>query len=141
IDGRDNKLHQELVQHLRPAVKRLENNISFENPLKDEIYNKYSELFKIVKENIDIIEHFFDIEFTDDELSYIVLLFASSYERNKKTINVRPSVIIVCKEGISTSSILKSQLEQQFDINILKTYSKNNFLELYKNDNELNFDF
>lgn len=141
IDSNDNRLHQEIIQHLRPAIKRLEKKISFENPLKDEIYKKYSELYIITKNNISIIEHFFEIKFTEDELSYIVLLFASSYERNKKTFEISPSVVIVCKEGISTSSILKSQLEQQFDINVLATYSKSKFSENMNKSKEINFDF
>lgn len=141
IDSNDNQLYQEIIQHLRPALKRLEKNIFFENPLKAEIYERYPELTVIVKENISIIEHFYNINFTDDELSYMVLLFASSYERNKQRLNIKPSVVIVCKEGISTSSILKSQLERNFDINILGTYSKSKFLEDMSSLGEIEFDF
>jgi len=141
IDSNDSRLHEEIIQHLRPTINRLEEDISFKNPLKNEIYENYPGLSKIIKENINIIENFYNIKFTEDELSYIVLLFASSFERNKKYLKIKPSVVIVCTEGISTSSILKSQLEQQFDINILAIYSKSKFLEVISNPEKINFDF
>lgn len=134
----DRQLYEELMQHLRPALNRLKKNIKYENPLKNEIQERFPHLTRVVKQNIHSIENYYKVTFSADELSYIVLLFAASMKRNEVNNGFISNVAVVCQEGISTSSILRSQLEQQFNIDVIDIYSKYRFEQ---NQPKHNYDY
>lgn len=134
----DRQLYEELMQHLRPALNRLKKNIKYENPLKDEIQERFLHLTRAVKQNIHSIENYYKVVFSADELSYLVLLFAASMKRNEVNNGRVSNVAVVCQEGISTSSILRSQLEQQFNIDVIDIYSKYRFEQ---NQPKHNYDY
>lgn len=138
IDPNDSRLFEELVQHLKPSINRMKRNIQYENPLKEEVKQNYFEIFQTVNKNINLVENYYSVIFTDHEISYITLIFASAYERNNKDKSYSPKVIIVCQEGISTSSLLETQLKNLFSIDVVATYSVNKFNKVKK---DLTYDF
>ncbi|RIP37110.1 PRD domain-containing protein [Staphylococcus gallinarum] len=120
----DNKLLNGLVVHLRPAIHRLQFEMSHLNPLNDEIHKEYEQLIESIKRHIWGIEELFRISFTEDELSYITLHFASAIERISKRSSKTIKVILLCGSGIGTSQLLKSRLDHIYpELEIVDAYS------------------
>jgi len=126
----DEELYKGLYQHIRPAIYRLLNNIHFENPIKDDVIEKYPKLYIEVKKNLSKFETIYKVGFNSDEVTYIVLLFASAIEKQLNKFHKKPNIAVVCQEGVSTASILKSELNKNFDLSIVGTYSKDYFLKI-----------
>lgn len=120
---RDDTLFLGIINHLRPAYKRAKMNEYITNPILGYIKEKYPMLHDKVLKRIKILESQLAVKFSEHEVSYFTLLFASSYERNKKTIETKSRVIIVCHAGMSTSEILKTRMVSNFNVDILGTFS------------------
>lgn len=134
----DEQLFNGLMIHMRPAYYRLLNGKSQDNPLLYEIEKNYKTINDVVIKNLIKVEKSLDLEFTRDEASYITMYFAAAIERNRNVYFIRPKVVIVCDSGISTSQILKSQIEQRFEfevVEVLDLRSLDDFLE----DNEVDY--
>ena len=71
----DKHLFNSLFQHLCACEYRNRNNISLDNPLKDELKNNYKDLFEIVKAVIIDVNEPDVIMPSDDEIAYVMLHF------------------------------------------------------------------
>ncbi|WP_394235320.1 BglG family transcription antiterminator [Niallia oryzisoli] len=105
----DFSLFQGLLAHMEPSIFRLRKGLSSFNPLTEEIKKKYPLLFLAVSNSV--VKEFKDIEFTDDEIAYIVLHFGSALELRKEEVQVR--ALIVCPTGIGTSKMLASRIKKE----------------------------
>ena len=120
----DNKLLTGLIVHLRPAIHRLQFEMSHPNPLKNEVQKEYVQLIDSIKRHIWGIEEQFHVSFTEDELSYITLHFASAMERISKQDSKTIKVILLCGSGIGTSQLLKSRLDHIYpELEVVDAYS------------------
>ncbi|PTF05455.1 PTS sugar transporter subunit IIA, partial [Staphylococcus equorum] len=64
------------------------------------------------------------IDFTDDELSYITLHFASAIERISAVTTNAIKVVLLCGSGIGTSQLLKSRMDHIYpELEIVDAYS------------------
>lgn len=122
----DSKLYEGLLNHLRPAYKRAAAGLWVENPLFDYVTESFPELNQAVTRAANVLEDELKVKFNEHEISYFTLFFASVIERNKKQIRRKPNVMIVCHAGISTSDVLRSRLQANFDVNIIGTFSVRN---------------
>ncbi|PWG68327.1 PTS sugar transporter subunit IIA, partial [Enterobacter mori] len=66
----DRKLLNGLIVHLRPAIHRMLFDMTHQNPLNEEIHNQYRHIVEGIQRHMWGIEENFQIEFTDDEISY-----------------------------------------------------------------------
>ncbi|WP_191090589.1 BglG family transcription antiterminator [Niallia endozanthoxylica] len=105
----DFSLFQGLMAHMEPSIFRLRKGLSSFNPLTEEIKKNYPLLFLAVSKSV--AKEFNNIEFTDDEMAYIVLHFGSALELRKEEIQVR--ALIVCPTGIGTSKMLASRIKKE----------------------------
>ncbi|MBW0767013.1 activator of the mannose operon (transcriptional antiterminator) [Mammaliicoccus lentus] len=120
----DHKLMTGLITHLQPAIHRMTFNMAHSNPLKEEIIDEYQELFHAVKQQIYVLENPFHIEFSDDEVAYLVLHFASSIERLSSEQTTQIKVILLCGSGVGTSQLLKSRIKNIYpEFEILDAFS------------------
>ncbi|MDQ7142585.1 transcription antiterminator [Mammaliicoccus lentus] len=120
----DHKLMTGLITHLQPAIHRMTFNMAHSNPLKGEIIDEYQELFHAVKQQIYVLENPFHIEFSDDEVAYLVLHFASSIERLSSEQTTQIKVILLCGSGVGTSQLLKSRIKNIYpEFEILDAFS------------------
>lgn len=118
----DEALRVGLLNHLRPAYWRVVNHSFIENPMLDFVINQCSELFDVVKASLGIVEQELDIHFPVEEVAFFVLFFAGSLERNKRAATRQTSVIVVCREGLATSQLVRSKLEANFNVNVVGVY-------------------
>ena len=78
---KDDKLFIAIGLHLEPALERLANNQTVENPLKEEIIKRHKEEFNYSKILNDIVKKETDLSFNKDELAFIALHFVVANNR------------------------------------------------------------
>lgn len=130
---KDEKLFRGILTHLKPAYRRTIARELLENPLFDDVINRYPKLYQVVKRVGTIIEQRLDIELPDHEVSFLTLFFAGSLERQRVSLVPKKRVIIVCREGISTSQLLNSRLKNVFDFDVLKVTSVRGAVDFLNN--------
>ena len=133
----DKHLFNSLFQHLCACEYRNRNNISLDNPLKDELKNNYKDLFEIVKAVIIDVNEPDVIIPSDDELAYVMLHFCTAIKRDIK--QIKPlRVLVVCATGIGTAELLSLGLKENFNFEIVDKLAKHQLKdEKYLNDVDL----
>lgn len=126
-------LYDLLVAHMRSAVYRLKTGEVLRNPLKDSLLQNYPDIFKIIRENIGSLEEYIGSEFSEDEMSFMVLYFASVLEKEKaessKGNKVR--VALVCETGGGTVQFMLAKLHALDEmIDIVSVSSVHNTKEI-----------
>ncbi len=107
--NQDETLFHDLLSHISAAIKRAiapmpESN----NPLLDKILTQYSDLSSSVKEKLT---HIFPmIHFLPNEIVYIVIHFASAFERQPKVQELK--ALVICSSGVGTAKILESRIRK-----------------------------
>lgn len=105
----DTTLFYDLMAHLSAALKRSVAPIpQMNNPLLEKIKIKYTELYQILEESLANV--FPETVFLLNEVAYIVIHFASTYEKKSKTKKL--SVLVICSSGIGTAKILENRLKK-----------------------------
>ena len=109
----DEQLKNGLIQHLKPMLVRLQQNIKLENPLIDEIKNQYAEVFRLVKHYFNQLPNLNNYDVNDDEWGYLALHFLASIEKLKN--DQKAKVLIICATGLGSAQLLKNRVEREFD--------------------------
>lgn len=109
----DEQLKNGLIQHLKPMLVRLEQNIKLENPLIDEIKDQYLEVFMLVKRYLSQLPSLNKYKVNDDEWGYLALHFLASLEKLKN--EQKAKVLIICATGVGSAQLLKSRVQSEFD--------------------------
>lgn len=105
----DQTLFQDVLAHLSAAIHRNKAPMpESSNPLLEKIYQEFTELSHAVQGNMEIL--FPENHFHSNEILYVVIHFASAYERNPKSQSL--NVLIICSSGIGTAKILESRLKK-----------------------------
>ncbi len=106
---KDEQLFNDMLTHMSAALKRsltvLPNMV---NPLLQKIQEKYSTLTDAVTDGL--AEVFPEYHFTEDELGYVVIHFATSLERHPSGKGL--FVLVLCSSGIGTARILESRIKK-----------------------------
>ncbi|MFT9098691.1 BglG family transcription antiterminator [Liquorilactobacillus sp.] len=132
IDECDANLLNGLVLHLTPAIKRINLGLSIRNPLKDEIKQNFVRAYEKALKLSNTIRRKYNVNFDDDEVSYIALHFQAYFEREKTTF----SVYLVCSSGLGTAQLLKQRLLQNFSnqLEVLRVLSNNEYQNLSEDE-------
>ena len=109
----DEQLKNGLIQHLKPMLVRLQQNIKLENPLIDEIKKQYAEVFRLVKHYFNQLPNLNNYDVNDDEWGYLALHFLASLEKLKN--DQKAKVLIICATGLGSAQLLKNRVEREFD--------------------------
>ncbi|MFD3155380.1 BglG family transcription antiterminator [Haloimpatiens sp. FM7330] len=128
-----NQLIDGLLIHLRPAVYRIKFNLNLENPMFDDIVQKYKQLFLNTKYAARHLSEYIGKNINDQEISYIALHFEAAIENIQSHKNLVPRVIIVCSTGIGTAKMLAVQIKKAFNIEIVNTVSTRAILKIDSN--------
>ncbi len=116
----DAQLFDDLFTHMQAALRRPINLIGKQSfTVLEDMRLKYPELYKVVEHRFKDI---FQIQtISQDELTYFVLHFATSLERNPQP-QKRVTVLVICSSGIGTSRILESRLKQNIpEISVIQS--------------------
>ncbi|WP_318249354.1 BglG family transcription antiterminator [Paenibacillus sp. alder61] len=106
----DRSLRSGLLEHIRPALKRIREGGRIRNPLLSAIRKDYEELFATVREAVDELAG--DLQVPDEEIGFLVMHFGASAERlHQPGRNLR--AILVCSSGLSSSRLLATRLAKE----------------------------
>ncbi|MBT2658819.1 BglG family transcription antiterminator [Bacillus sp. ISL-18] len=121
---------QTLYQHLKPAYFRMKYRIPIDNPLLNQIKSEHKELYTIVKEMLHPIGLLLGITIPEEEVGFITIHFGALLDKPKQAMPKKKQAIVVCPSGISSSLMVKHQLESLFsEITVEKTLSLQEFKE------------
>lgn len=110
----DSQLYYGLVNHLKPAIYRLKNNMSIRNPLLESIKLNYPDIFKSCYNESQILNNTFNIVLNEDEIGFITIHFGAAIERYKLNAP-KLRVLLVCTTGVGSSQLLKYKLKSKFN--------------------------
>jgi len=119
--NQDETLSSDLMTHIDATVKQLDTRMpESHNPLLEKIYHEYTELSQSVQKHLK--EVFPEVDFLENEELYVVIHFASAYERIPKVQKL--SVLIICSSGVGTGKILENRLRKYLPPNSSITISR-----------------
>lgn len=122
----DTELAINLIKHLIPAIRRMKYGIQIENPLLKQIKFEYTREYIIVMTCIEEIEKKQNIKIDQNELGYICLHVVAAVNRHTKERTIK--AILLCDDGLTFHSFLKSKIEHQFnEIKIIKSVPTTDF--------------
>ncbi|GGL57128.1 BglG family transcription antiterminator [Sporolactobacillus putidus] len=124
----------DLANHIKPMLNRINNHIYIKNNLLNEIKLEYGKLLKDIVTISNKAEKIFDIEkINEDESGFIVLYFAKYIEQG----NTQQKVLIMCTSGVGTSELLKVKVKKYFReldiIDVISTAKYQKDIDKYKN--------
>ncbi len=106
-----------LMMHFTPFLLRLQNNMSIENPLLEEIRQHYGELLELTIKYLSKMPIFQSYEITESEWAYLTIHLTAAVERYHKEQKAR--VLVICATGLGSSQMIKNRLEREFGSKIL----------------------
>lgn len=106
-----------LMMHFTPFLLRLQNNMSIENPLLEEIRQHYGELLELTIKYLSKMPIFQSYEITESEWAYLTIHLTAAVERYHKDQKAR--VLVICATGLGSSQMIKNRLEREFGSKIL----------------------
>ena len=114
----DFSLYDVLVDHMKSAVYRTKSGECLKNPFGKEIGRKYPEIFQIIRECVKPLEEYVGNRFQDDEISFLVMYYASMLEKDKmaRMKDEKVSVMLIGGMGRGTMKLLETELERFEDI-------------------------
>jgi lichenan operon transcriptional antiterminator len=113
--GEDNDLIEALLLHLYPLLKRLYFNLQLENPLIEEIYVSYTNVFVVSYTFAEHIRKRYGFGLTRDEIGYIALHFAAHFERaSNRHMEKIKRIVVICATGGGSANLIRLKLESIF---------------------------
>jgi mannitol operon transcriptional antiterminator len=123
----DESLMLGLVDHLRPAINRLQMNLDIRNPLLEKIKETYPDIYELSLKAANIIENELNLKMPESEIGYIAMHFGSSIERLKNNHKIQKRkfrIVVTCTSGIGTSKMLAERIKNEFTrVDIIAVYS------------------
>lgn len=110
---KDKDLLYGIINHLKPTIHRLKNNISLENSILNEFLKNYKPIFEATKKSVYPLEEFIGIPITSDEIAFLGTHFKSAIDKN---FSLEKKILIVCGFGYGTSKLLAQQLKNSYSV-------------------------
>ncbi|MFQ3545622.1 BglG family transcription antiterminator [Halobacillus rhizosphaerae] len=104
-------LEENLISHIKPTFYRLKYGVQIANDLAGTIQETYPDIFDLTKRVMKHLEVYVGKPIPDEEAAYITLHFGGWLTKEKKQVEIKLRAIIVCENGIGTSNMLRTQLE------------------------------
>lgn len=114
----DFALYDLLVDHMKSSVYRMSSGEVLENPFRGEIEKGYPEVFCTVAECLKPLEDYLGVKVPRDEVSFLVMYFASMLERDKleRMRERKVPAVLVCAMGRGTVQLMLAKLKQLEDV-------------------------
>ena len=105
-------LLNQLLTHCKALLFRKTYGIVSNNPLTDQIKDKYADLFAMTKVCLSILENAWSIKMNDDDIAYITIHIGGELVHSE-TKPTPPAVLtLVCDEGIGVQKLFMQQCKQ-----------------------------
>jgi len=131
----DSFLFNGLLNHLKPTIHRIQNNIPLKNSIYSEVMSECPQLFNLVKKSLSCIDELIETSICDEELAFVVLHFKGAIDRHQ-TPQIIKNILLVCGNGLGSSTIIEQQLGNIYNINIIDSIPFHQFERYWKEKGE-----
>ncbi|MCI1903734.1 MAG: PRD domain-containing protein [Enterococcaceae bacterium] len=108
---KSDSIFNDLANHIKPMLNRLENRIRVKNGLLEQIQITYEKIYQDVTEvSKEVSEKFHLEKINPDEAGFITLYFARVIETHQLPIQT----VIMCTTGVGTSELLRTKVSKKF---------------------------
>ncbi|MCR6105425.1 BglG family transcription antiterminator [Salipaludibacillus agaradhaerens] len=116
-----------LFNHLVPTYFRITFEMPLINPMTERIKEEYKELFQFVKRSLRPLSIWTEKQISEAEIGYFTLHFGGYLEKYREVKSEQIRALIVCSNGISSSIMLRAQLNAMFpSIHFTHTHAAEN---------------
>lgn len=105
---KDESLLNNLMIHLKPAIRRLRYGVKSENPILKDIRYEYSDVYLAVLTCIEEIEKSENVAFDINEIGYICLHIVAAINRKEKGRYIK--ACLICDSGLTITKYLESAI-------------------------------
>ncbi|MBP3853612.1 MAG: transcription antiterminator [Erysipelotrichaceae bacterium] len=117
------QIGEEFLYHLMFMINRLRFHVRVDNPLMEDIQQKYPLAHNMAKIAAGVVEQEYDVKVSDEELGYLASYFGVYLEFNQST-DPAQKIALVCGTGRVTAKLLEAQLKNILDSSTqMDTYS------------------
>lgn len=125
VDLRDDQiLANDLKEHLKSAIFRMRFGQKNANTMSKQLKSEYSDAFLSVWSTSQLFEQYFDIQITEDEISFIVLYVEAALMRRKKTVKAILCSNLGRSQSFFVAELIKKNIPAISEIEIIR---ENNF--------------
>lgn len=122
----DQDLVNALLLHVAPLLQRLYSGHQLENPIIEDIYTQYANVFNLSLVFINQLNKDLDVEISKDEIGYVAIYFAASLEKqSNQMIEDYQKIAVICSTGGGAAYLLKVNLERLFSNAEIATFALN----------------
>ena len=115
---------EDFIYHISFLVNRLKYGVNINNPILDDIKQKYKVAYKMAELAKDVIEKNLHIDMTQDEVGFIAAYFGVFISEQQIERNKTYKVAVICGTGRVTARLVASQLKGIFDAStVIDLYS------------------
>jgi len=111
----DDDLCEALLLHLFPIINRQYQGLNLTDPLIEEIYTEYANIFMVGLRFAHLLEEIYGFSATRDEIGYLTIHIATHFERLKQCLlkNIK-RIVVICTTGGGSAHLLRLKLEGIF---------------------------
>lgn len=117
--SKDRNLLDGLINHIKPAIYRINNRIELQNSILEEFLEYYPDIFQSGKKALISLEEFIGKEIPDEEIAFVSMHFKGALDRNISREVSAKNILLVCGYGYGTSKLLAQQIRESYNVNIL----------------------
>lgn len=129
-----NELVNSLYMHFKLSMYYYQLSIQISNTLLEDVKENYGNLYQMIKNLCESMDDEFPFILTDSEISYITMHFGGHLKQVQGKFYALIRVLIVCPSGISTSTLLKREVEDLYaDVTVIAATAAENIAQYKEN--------
>lgn len=129
-----NELVNSLYMHFKLSMYYYQLSIQISNILLEDVKENYGNLYQMIKNLCESMDDEFPFILTDSEISYITMHFGGHLKQVQGKFYALIRVLIVCPSGISTSTLLKREVEDLYaNVTVIAATAAENIAQYKEN--------
>lgn len=129
-----NELVNSLYMHFKLSMYYYQLSIQISNTLLEDVKENYGNLYQMIKNLCESMDDEFPFILTDSEISYITMHFGGHLKQVEGKFYALIRVLIVCPSGISTSTLLKREVEDLYaNVTVIAATAAENIAQYKEN--------
>lgn len=129
-----NELVNSLYMHFKLSMYYYQLSIQISNTLLEDVKENYGNLYRMIKNLCESMDDEFPFILTDSEISYITMHFGGHLKQVQGKFYALIRVLIVCPSGISTSTLLKREVEDLYaNVTVIAATAAENIAQYKEN--------
>lgn len=129
-----NELVNSLYMHFKLSMYYYQLSIQISNTLLEDVKENYGNLYQMIKNLCESMDDEFPFILTDSEISYITMHFGGHLKQAQGKFYALIRVLIVCPSGISTSTLLKREVEELYaNVTVIAATAAENIAQYKEN--------